>query len=160
MENPEIFSQAIEFRGHRNVLGLHRNTLEITMDQNISKRADCIIGVEATSGCSGLNPEIKKHIQAAGYLRVEIAVRELSYNFYGRGSLNLELLDPHEMVFRKSDFTSPRTVAVSCNAAAIDIPRKIIQSLQIPRNTGSLKIVALKDSENSELDSPKLEFLE
>src|ERR1700693_4553404 len=158
MENMEIFSQVIEFRGHRNVLGTHKNTLEITMDQNISKRADCIVGVSASTGCSGLDPEIKEHIQSGGYLHVEISVRELSFSFTGKGASNLELLDPHEMVFRKSDFASPRTIAVSCDAASIDIPRELIQMLQIPENAGSLKITALKTIELSEVQSPRIEF--
>ena len=158
MENLEIFSQVIQFRGHRNVLGTHRNTLEITRDHTISKRADCIIGVEANCGCAGLDPKIKNHIKTGGHLRFEISVEGSSYDFSGRGSPNLDLSDPDEMVFRKSDFVSPRTAAISCNIAAIDLPRELIRLLQNPQNFGSLKVIALKESNNLAFQAPRIEF--
>jgi hypothetical protein len=158
MENSEIFSQTIRFRGHQNVLGTHRNTLEITMDQNISRRADCIIGVEASCGCAGLNAEIKNHIKAAGHLQFEIFIKGLSYVFTGRGSPDLGLLDPHEMVFRKSNFVSSRTAAISCSAAAINVPRDIIRLLQNPQNFGVMKILALNKFLSLDPEVPTIEF--
>ena len=160
MEDQKISYETIQFRGHQNVLGTHRNTLEITTDGTISKRADCILGVEATKACRDLSPEMKLHIKSGGFLRFEISVENLSYSFLGKGSSDLELIDPHEMVFRRSNFVSPRTVAISCSAAAIDIPRQLVKMLQKPEIFGSLKIVALKETESTIPDTPQIEFIE
>jgi hypothetical protein len=154
----ENFSQEIKFWGHPNVLSTHRNTVEITMDEEISKRADCILGVRATHGCRELSPEIRNHILAGKPLRLEIKVKGLNYNFLGRGSKELELTDPREMVFRKSNFSSPRTVAVSCNAAAMDIPREIVELLKDPKIFGSFTIIALKPSQFPEVQVPMIDF--
>lgn len=128
------------------------------MDEDISKRADCILGVRASHACRDLAPEMKEHIFAGKPLLFEIKVQELRFNFLGRGAKDLELSDPREMVFRKSNFSSPRTVAVFCNAAAIDVPREIVRRLQDPRVVGSMKIIALKMSEYPEAQVPSIDF--
>ncbi|MEM2818033.1 MAG: DUF371 domain-containing protein, partial [Archaeoglobaceae archaeon] len=38
--------------GHPNISAKHRTTLEVTKDNEISKRADCIIGVNANKSVS------------------------------------------------------------------------------------------------------------
>lgn len=37
----------VRFMGHRNITAKHRTTLEITKDEEITRKADCIIGVRA-----------------------------------------------------------------------------------------------------------------
>jgi len=145
-----IFSEKIQFRGHRNILGTHRNTLEITKDEEISKRADCIIGVKASKGCSDLDPRLMTHINSGSKLEFEITVQNLSFHFAGFGSPDLELSDPREIVFRKSDFLSPRTLAIGCDAAAVDIPREIIHLLSDPATMGTIQITAQETSEIAE----------
>src|SRR5579875_2197601 len=53
--NDEVISDEIVFRGHENVRALHPTTIEITRDNAISMRADCVIGVGADKGCGDLN---------------------------------------------------------------------------------------------------------
>ena len=50
---------------------------------------------------------------------------------------------------RKSEFVSPRTAAVFCNAAAIDVPRKIIEKLQDPKAVGTLSLTAVEEYASS-----------
>ncbi len=138
-------SDVIEFRGHPNILATHRNTIEVTRDPEISKRADCIVGVSATKGCENLGESLKRHVQNCGLLSIVIAVDDLSFSFDGRGRGELELSDSRELVLRKSEFVSPRTAAVFCNAAAIDVPRKIIEKLQDPKAVGTLSLTAVKE---------------
>jgi uncharacterized protein len=145
-----IISEKIQFRGHHNILGTHRNTLEITKDEEISKRADCIIGVQASKGCSDLDSRILTHINSGGKLEFEISVQNLSFHFSGFGSPDLELSDPREIVLRKSDFLSPRTLAIGCDAAAVDIPREIIRALSDPGIIGTIQISAQESSEIAE----------
>ena len=114
------------------MLGNHRNTIEITKDSDISLRADCIIGVEADKACSDLDSKLVEHIRSRGNLRFVITVKNLKFVFSGSGSSELQLTHPSEIVFRKSDFISARTIALHCDAAAVDLPREMIRLLQIP----------------------------
>ena len=143
---PEDF---ITFRGHENVLSLHRNTIEITKEKDISRRADCIIGVSASKACSHLDEKLKEHIRQGGFLRFEIVVGKSSFVFSGRGNKSLELTDEHELVLRRSDYYSARTAAIRCDAAACDIPRSIVRLLQTPQSEGILRITAQPSREET-----------
>lgn len=149
MEQTIIASDVIEFRGHPNILATHRNTIEVTTDPHISRRADCIVGVDATKGCENLSESLKRHIQRSGQLSIVIAVGDLKFSFSGRGRSELELSDSRELVLRKSDFVSARTAAVFCNAAAIDIPRKMIEKLQDPDAIGMLTLTTVEEFASS-----------
>ncbi len=142
--------ERIEFRGHPNVLGLHRNTIEVTKDIEISKRADCVIGVRASKACIDFNSSLKQHIRTGGHLRFELRVKEEKYEFQGMGSNSLKLSDERELVLRKSDFASIRTGAIRCSAAAVDVPRSIIRNLQDPDSTGMLIIIPIATSNQEE----------
>ena len=142
-------NDVIVFRGHPNNLATHRNTIAVTKDPEISKRADCIVGVSATKGCENLGESLKRHIQSYGLLSIVIAVEDLSFSFNGRGRSDLQLSDSRELVLRKSEFVSPRTAAVFCNAAAIDVPRKIIEKLQDPKAVGTLSLTAVEEYASS-----------
>ncbi|MDA4129784.1 MAG: DUF371 domain-containing protein [Thaumarchaeota archaeon] len=158
MEKLEVLTQTIHFKGHRNVLCTHRNTVEITKDECISKRADCILGVEASCGCRDLHPDLKAHIKAGGSLRFEIRVKNFVFIFSGKGSPNLELTDPQEIVLRRSDYGSPRTAAILCDSAAIDIPRPMIDFLKNPDTEGEFKISALNEIRLPESEIPEIVF--
>jgi hypothetical protein len=139
----------IAFKGHMNVLGLHRTTIEITRDEEISHRADCIIGVRAEKACKDLSTPLKIHIRAGGSLTFRIDVGGLSFTFSGRGHPSLDLSHDRELVLRKSEFTSPRTAAIACTSAAMDIPRKIIDRLGNSDTSGTLSIAASDSTDKS-----------
>lgn len=150
----QMNEDSIVFRGHKNILGLHRNTIELTTEDEISRRADCIIGVSADKACSQLKPALKSHITRSGKLAFEIRVeRAGKFEFFGYGSKDLSLSNPVEIVFRKSDFSSPRTGAIRCNAAASDIPREMIGILQSPESRGVLIIRAIDEFLDDQINS-------
>ncbi len=159
ISNNDVLSEIVQFRGHRNVLGNHRNTLEITKDSEISRRADCIVGVEADKACADLRRKLVEHIRSRGMLRLAITVKHLNFVFYGSGNSELQLTDPMEMVFRKSGFISSRTIALQCDAAAIDLPREMIHLLQDPNTIGSLQIDALSERSSADQEIPQIEFV-
>lgn len=130
----------IGFRGHPNITGLHRNTIEVTKDSEISKKADCIIGVNATKACTDLDAELKALIQSGSWLEFEITTGNQSFFFEGRGNRDLDLADPRDIVLRRSDYISSRTAAVSCSHSACDIPRALIANLQNSRAEGTMII--------------------
>lgn len=153
----KIFSEIIEFQGHRNIIGTHYNTLEITTHDEISKRADCIVGVSATKGCSGLNPKLSNHVKNNGKMSFVIRVENEEFTFFGFGDPALKLTNPLEIVLRKSVFASDRTLAVRCNAAAIDLPRSMVHALQDPSSRGSMEIIALDEYAKEQI--PTVEFV-
>jgi hypothetical protein len=140
----------ITFRGHCNIMALHRNTIEITKDPEISKKADCIIGVNASKSCDDLKLELKNWIHSGRWMEFEIKTGTDSFTFEGRGNAGLELTDSKEIVLRRSDYLSGRTAALHCSHSASDIPRNLIASLQDPRAVGRLIIRPLPQrKENS-----------
>ncbi|MHB1908165.1 MAG: DUF371 domain-containing protein [Nitrososphaerales archaeon] len=130
----------ISFFGHRNILGLHRNTIEITKDEELSKNGDCIIGVRSSKGCRDLSSSLKEWILLGKRLSFQLLVGEYSFIFTGEGNGQLTLLDKKEIVFRRSDYISSRTAAIHCSHSAKDVPRKVISALQNKDATGLLII--------------------
>ncbi len=140
--SPRVLER-IPFLGHENILGTHKNTLEITTEEYISKRADCIIGVGAAKGCADLYVDTKQWLQNGNWVGLEIRCGPLSYSFVGKGASTLDLKDQNEIVLRKSDFASSRTLALRCSHAACDVPRRMINLLQDPNSSGELIIRSL-----------------
>ncbi len=138
-----MMEEEIRARGHPNVTGTHRTTLEITRDEEISLRADCVIGVMADKAVKHLNPLLKEHLLKGGEIEVLISVGGEVFPFRARGSPRLTLSSEKEIVFRKSNYVDDRTIAIKSTAAAIDVPRSMIKML---RNEEDLivKIRALK----------------
>ena len=46
-------------RGHPLVLGSHPTTFEVTREDYLTKKGNCIIGIAADKGCSELSPVIQ-----------------------------------------------------------------------------------------------------
>jgi uncharacterized protein len=147
MQAQEAIEESISFFGHKNVRATHRNTIEITKDSELSERGNCIIGVRASKACSDLSEPLRRHIRSGGFLSFKIVVSDKCFSFSGRGDPALTLSHHEELVLRKSDFESERTLAVRCSAASIDIPRSIAESLTNPSTEGKLIIRARADTE-------------
>ena len=133
--------ERIRFHGHRMVRSLHRNTIEVTMEEHLTENGDCIIGVGADKGCAGLSEALKgalKRDQAMVTLRISAGGE--TFEISAREARALELSHPLDIVIRKSGFTSNRTLAVGASAAAVDIPRSIVSKLKNPLTTGVLEV--------------------
>ncbi len=94
-----------------------------------------------------LDSRLVKHIRSNGRLEFEIAVENAEFAFSGFGSENLPLSDTREIVLRRSDFFSPRTLAIHCDAAAIDLPRELVEILKSPEIVGTIEIFAVETSD-------------
>lgn len=140
MKRKWMLREVIEFYGHPNVRAWHEKTIEITKDNNLTLKGDCIVGVRASKGCSELSEGVKSALNKDVTVKFEIEVGKHVFEFIAKGSSELTFEDEHEIVIRKSDFTSPRTLAVKANKAACDIPRKIVEMLKDSSVKGLLKI--------------------
>ncbi|HMF33390.1 MAG TPA: DUF371 domain-containing protein [Candidatus Lokiarchaeia archaeon] len=125
-------SFTITAHGHPALLGTHRTTLELTRKDSLTTRGDCIIGVGASAGCTDLPSDLKEAIFGSELILVRLIAGTFVDEFTGQGDPALTLVDPHDIVFRKSSFASPRTILVRCTKAACDIDRNLIESLQNP----------------------------
>ena len=131
----------IPFNGHENILSLHKKTIEITKDSQLTVNGDCIIGVGSNLACIDLPGNFKKKIRDPDTeITFTIIAEEHSFSIHGKGSEKLTLKHPNDIVLRKSAFTCSRTIAIKCDKASDDIPREIVKKLQNPKTTGKLVI--------------------
>ena len=131
----------IPFKGHKNILSLHKKTIEITKDSQLTVNGDCIIGVGSNLACLDLPENFKKKIQNPSTKIVfTIMADEYSFSIHGNGSEKLTLKHPNDIVLRKSAFTCSRTIAIKCDKASDNVPRKMVKKLQNPKTTGKLVI--------------------
>lgn len=131
----------IDFCGHENIRSLHTKTIEITKDLELTPSGDCIIGVKSEFGCKEIPTEIKKKLMdSKTNVFCSIIVDGLSFKIRGKGHERLVLSDSDDIVLRKSGYVCPRTLAVFCDKASDDIPRKMVKQLQDPKAKGTLRI--------------------
>ncbi|MBI4453081.1 DUF371 domain-containing protein [Candidatus Woesearchaeota archaeon] len=132
-----VFSVEFKAKGHENLLGTHRNTLEFTKDINLTKRGDCIIGVNSDFSLE----ELKK---LKGKIKINISFSDIHGKLISdelTAEANEEFNDPHEMVVRKTVFKDKRTFAINASKAAKDIKRELIEHLKHPDAVLSVIIV-------------------
>jgi hypothetical protein len=133
----------IVFYGHHNIRSLHPRTIEVTTDSHLTLRGDCIIGVRASKACNDLNDLLKSRIQDdLAVIRMEISVGNAIMQINGRGDKRLSLSSQTEVVIRKSNFISSRTLCINCDKGSVDIPKVMIRLLQDPSSKGTLKITS------------------
>ena len=131
----------IPFSGHKNILSLHEKTIEITKDNELTVNGDCIVGINSSLACVDLPEKFKKKIQNPNTeIKFSIVSDEYSFIIHGMGSEKLTLKHPDDIVLRKSAFTCSRTIAIKCDKASDDIPRKMVKKLQDPKTNGKLII--------------------
>jgi uncharacterized protein len=134
--------EEITFQGHKNILSLHSRTIEITKDSDLTKKGDCIVGVSANKACDDLNISLKQKLRTTGtVVKIGFIVEPFEFNLAGFGNDNLEITHKHDIVLRKSNYVDSRTLSVSCEKSAIDIPRYLINSLN---NSGAKGILTIK----------------
>jgi len=137
----KMVQDEVTFYGHPNVQSLHAKTIEITKDEHLTLRGDCIIGVRASKGCADLDEPLKHRLMANdSVVRIEVMVGNESFAIEGGGDNRLSLQNPHDIVIRKTNFVCPRTMSVRCDKASSDVPRKIVKLLQDREAKGIFRI--------------------
>ena len=131
----------IQFYGHENIRASHQKTIEITKDSHLTPSGDCIIGVNASSGCADLPTMLKEKLKDSNSkVMFSIKVANHEFNVEGKGNENLVLTHVDDIVIRKSEFVCPRTLAVKCNRSSDLIPREMVSLLQNPKTQGTFTI--------------------
>jgi hypothetical protein len=131
----------VTFYGHPNVQSLHPKTIEITRDEHLTPRGDCIIGVKANKACADLDESFKHRLKSnSAIVRIEIMVGDESFLITGKGDERLSMLNSHDIVIRRTNFVCPRTMSVLCDKASSDVPRKLVKMLQDQETKGIFRI--------------------
>jgi uncharacterized protein len=131
----------VTFYGHPNVRSLHAKTIEITKDEHLTPRGDCIIGVRANKACEDLDEALKHRLKSnSAVVTIQIMVGDESFIITGMGDHRLSMLNPYDIVIRRTNFACPRTMSVQCNKASSEVPRKIVETLQDQNTKGIFRI--------------------
>lgn len=118
--------------GHPNVRATHKTTMQVTRDEEIGIRADCVIGVRANKSVSDIGPELRKHLLEGGEIEILLIVREQAFKLRAQGSGNLKLSNQRDSVIRKSSYIDDRTLAIRASASSHDLPRDMVKLLRDP----------------------------
>ena len=126
-----MIQDEVTFYGHPNVQSLHGKTVEITKDDHLTLKGDCIIGVRASKACVDLDEALRRWLRSNdSVVTIEIMVGSESFVIKGKGDERFTLQNSHDIVIRKTSFVCPRTMSVRCDRASSDIPRKMVKMLQ------------------------------
>lgn len=119
-------------RGHSNIKASHRTTFEITKDDYVTPRGDCIIAVKASKAAAELCDELKKAIISGSYVTLILILHpyNLVETAQGVGASTLTLEDTRSIVVRKSSFVDRRTIAIKSDKAAADLDRNFVKHLK------------------------------
>lgn len=127
-------TEVIHAMGHENIQASHPTTLMFTKEPRLSKNGDCIVAVAADKAPSDLSPQFKDALREPNAkltitLEADGAVQQIAAS----GSPKLVLTHSADMVVRKSDYVSDRTLAVHADKASNDLPRPFVAKLQNPK---------------------------
>jgi len=125
--------ELISAHGHRNVQSTNKTTFEITKENHLTKRGDCIIAVGATKGAADLSQRFKAVARSQGArITIKIEVDGEEETITAWGNPRLLFTHPTDLVVRKSDYVCGRTLAIRANKAACDLSRKLVEKLRNP----------------------------
>ncbi len=110
--------------------GTHRRTIEITCEDYLTPRGECIIGVSASKPLKEFSTEFKTLVRDT---RTRILLILLSPPYMdivkGWGHPDLTYESDKSIVIRRSSYTCSRTAMIRADKAAIDLDRRIIKLL-------------------------------
>jgi len=133
--------EIIHARGHFNVRSRHETTLEVTKEDHLTPRGDCIIAIKADKGIDDLSEKFKRRLKEDdAVLEIAIECNGLVEKITARGSRQLILKHPTDMVVRKSEFIDERTLAIKADKAAKDLNKKLVEEL---KKDSSVKVILL-----------------
>ncbi len=124
--------EVVEFKGHENVRATHKTTIEITREEYLTPKGDCIIGVKASKGLKDFSECFKELARRSTSRLMAVIIDSEGHMdiIKGEGSPELSFSDPVKMIIRRSSYASPNTVMINADKAARDLSRDLIKSLR------------------------------
>jgi len=137
-----MIKETIICYGHKNVKATHRSTLEITKENYLTPRGDCIICIKANKGLKELSDEIKEALKSGKKVKIRITADDIVDELEAVGDERLTFENEISMVIRKSEYVDGRTLAIRANKAARDIKRELVEKLKNPEQRVVVEIIA------------------
>ncbi|MEM0060835.1 MAG: DUF371 domain-containing protein [Fervidicoccaceae archaeon] len=119
----------IRARGHRNVRATHRTTIEVTRDDFLTERGDCIIGIMSSAGLSGLRDGAKEFIRKGKEIVVLFMAGGAVDSVHCRGDERLPLSSERKMIIRRSSYIDESTLCIEADKSASSLSRELISKL-------------------------------
>ncbi len=139
--------EIIRAEGHENIRATHPTTFEITREDYLTTKGDCIIGINADKAVASLKEDFKSALRREDSILLGILYipeRNVYDTFVAQGSSGLELSDTRRIIVRKSSFINPPTLAIHSSKAARDIDRSLVRLLKTRRSHLVLILVVLQ----------------
>ncbi|AHF80078.1 DUF371 domain-containing protein [Thermococcus paralvinellae] len=136
-----MLKEVIHCYGHENVKATHKSTLEITKEDFLTPRGDCIICIKANKSLKELNEEFKRALKSGKKVRIRVIVDNFVDEIIASGDERLTFENDISMVIRKSTYVDGRTLAIKANKAAKDIDRRIIEKLKDPNQKAVIELI-------------------
>jgi hypothetical protein len=132
--------------GHQNIQGTHPTTIEVTTEDHLTKRGDCIIGVRASHSLSDLRetlyPLKGSHIKVTFSIEGEKGYKEQD-EVIGFVHPSLKFTDTRAIIIRKSSFLCPRTLLIQANKGAVTLNRQLLEKMKNPHQKMVIEISTL-----------------
>lgn len=120
----------LKAKGHENVSALHKTTFEITKDEYLTKKGDCIIGISSDKSMNDFSDDFKNKIaNSNSIITVKLKTKNFKDTIVGYGNDKMTLNHPTDIVCRKSSFVCSRTLMIKCDKSAVDLKQELIQEL-------------------------------
>ncbi|HUU89455.1 MAG TPA: DUF371 domain-containing protein [Candidatus Glassbacteria bacterium] len=134
--------EVIHAYGHKNILATHKTTIEFTKDKHLTKNGTCIIAVAANKSLAELNDNFKKNLKKDGSkLTIIIEVNGLSNKIMADCFPEVLFTNTKDMVIRKSEYISDRTLAIRANKAACDLDSHLVDKLKNPKERVKITLI-------------------
>ncbi len=133
--------EVIHAFGHPNIRASHPTTFMITKERNVTQRGDCIVAVDADKSVADFSAEFKRVLRHPGAkLTIQLEVDGLVGQINAFGSPELTLNHPNDLVIRKSEFFSDRTLAIKADKSSSDLSRAVVEKLKNPKQQVTLTL--------------------
>jgi hypothetical protein len=136
-----ILREKFVAKGHENIKATHRSTIEITKEEHVTPRGDCIIAVSSEKALTDLDPMLKDKIRSGWYVATIFKSDDIIDHVIGRGDPRLTLRDPVRIIIRKSDFIDDKTLMIRSDKAAIDLDRRLVSRLKNRKSILEIEII-------------------
>jgi hypothetical protein len=120
----------IRCHGHPLVRSTHPTTFEVTAEDHLTVNGNCIVGIGASAGCAGLPEHFRKVLAHDDAILVtRLSCDGVEAEIRSRGSSQLTLDHPTDMVWRKSPFVCGRTIGILSDCVAATLPVALVKNL-------------------------------
>lgn len=138
----KLIQEHIKAFGHENIQAIHPSTLMFTKEKHLSNTGDCIIGVAADKAGTDLTQKFKDALRKPNAkLTIIIEAGGLTEQIIAFGSSELTLTHQNDMVIRKSDYVSDRTLAIHADKSSNDLPRAVVEKLKNPKQKINITLI-------------------